>query len=522
MRLAGGRITDLRHACASVAAALIVATCSTGSPTTSPTSSSGPSPASPPAALSPTTGAASPSGLTVSAELTFEQDDELATEGLITAEEGGAVTATARDGTTYELAVPPYAVAEDTVVMLTPLDDLRGVGDEPAFGVRLEPEGLEFWDWPRLTITPPAPIPVENQLTFQATGDGESVHAALIDITTDSITLLLPHFSTAGATYAEAVGLWEAEHSLSRIDRVAHEAGKVLREMKRRGLTVAGGDEDAAELADRLLPFLEEAEREAYGAMRSAAAISCGAVEIYIRTLIGLQRQRHLVGLANDEWVIANDAEISRVRGASFENCEREKIRQCRIEQDPSILISFWLIWERDRQLAGEGESKGPPADFIERATRICLQKDYRIDKTVAGSQGTGPGTITWSVHYTGIKCGGPEGEWVIDSAGTLTGGSDAAQFSGEITVQIAENTTTGPMRGVADFLDVDPDGSTQTRGVFTGTGTFDQAARKLVLDVTSGSGNGYAYGFHDQGIQGAGTLTFPLQEGDFCLEPPD
>jgi hypothetical protein len=157
------------------------------------------------------------------------------------------------------------------------------------------------------------------------------------------------------------------------------------------------------------------------------------------------------------------------------------------------------------------------PAASLRFAVRDWDIPDYRIDKTVAGSMPS----ASWSIGYTGVKCDGPGGEWIIDSNGTLTGGGDSATISGTIFVELPDDATSGTVAGTATFTDEDPDQTTVTEGLFGGTGTFDEKASTLVLDVTSGSGNGYIYGFLDTGITGPGTLTFPIEVGDFCESAP-
>lgn len=57
-------------------------------------------------------------------QLTSTPETDAATTGTVTLEDGGIISATARDGTTFELVVPAEAVAEDTEITMTPL--LRG------------------------------------------------------------------------------------------------------------------------------------------------------------------------------------------------------------------------------------------------------------------------------------------------------------------------------------------------------------------------------------------------------------
>ena len=149
--------------------------------------------------------------------------------------------------------------------------------------------------------------------------------------------------------------------------------------------------------------------------------------------------------------------------------------------------------------------------DDLKKNITSCGE-DYRIDKTVAATEQS----VIYSVHYTGEKCDGGEGEWVIEySDGTWTGiyGGDSAMMSGRIVVTIPEGALSGPAEGTVHG--VFPDGHV-TDVEFTGIGTFSEEPAELTLDITSTS-PGAIYGFLDTGILKPGTLTFPLEKGDFC-----
>lgn len=136
-------------------------------------------------------------------------------------------------------------------------------------------------------------------------------------------------------------------------------------------------------------------------------------------------------------------------------------------------------------------------------------EKDFRIDKTVS----RGELSVTYTIRYTAVKCGGIAGTWEIDSAGTLTGGGDTASIGGPWTVEIPEGGTSGTFSGIANFHDDDA----ETSGAFGGTATVTEDPQALVLEVTSGGGDGYWYGFTETSLLEPGTLTLPLEPGDFC-----
>src|SRR5688572_13652291 len=91
-----------------------------------------------------------------------------------------------------------------------------------------------------------------------------------------------------------------------------------------------------------------------------------------------------------------------------------------------------WLTFDRQRAFQGL-ESMAPAGDLQELAKKTCLRA-YLIDKTVSGVEPS----ASWSIRYTGTKCGGPGGVWVIESAGTQIGlnNSGNAELSGPLVVQ--------------------------------------------------------------------------------------
>jgi hypothetical protein len=490
----------------SVALILLVG-CTQAAP---PTGSGGPGAGSHASGASGAPGG-SGAGLTIGPDLSFSEEAAASAEATATFDDGGSLTATASDGTTFELEVPPHAVLDDTEVRMTPLADVQGVGDRPAHAVRLEPEGQLFYEPVRLTITPSSPIPLEQQVMFQAKSDGKDVTAALIDVDSEAIVLLLQHFSVAGAGYAQSQAAWLINHAQQRLDLLGHEVAKVLQK-ERRGQLVEG--EEDPDVMDKVKDLFDLAERDVLSYLRQAATLTCEATQAYIHGLLALEKQRELIGLSTDATEANTRDETVRAIDASFPLCEKEKIQECRDDMDPAILVSFWIIWDRQRSLRGEETPWAAVGDFVAKARRLCAI-DLKIDKTVSMTQMN----VSFTIRYQAIKCGGPEGVWEIDSAGTLTGYGGTATIGGPVTVEIDERTLTGPVEGEAIF---DAPLTGHSEGHFVGTAEVIQdpntrETTRLDLKITGGTGNGYTYGFLDTGMLHPGTLTFPVEQGSFC-----
>lgn len=97
-----------------------------------------------------------PAPLTVKPELAATG----AVSQLVSADEGGTVSATGPDGSTYSLQIPANGLAGDETITMTPVASVAGLPfDRAAAGVELQPEGLALTARARLTITPKTPPP---------------------------------------------------------------------------------------------------------------------------------------------------------------------------------------------------------------------------------------------------------------------------------------------------------------------------------------------------------------------------
>lgn len=335
--------------------------------------------------------------------LTFTVEGE-SVEFTVTAADGGTQSATAADGSRFELAVPAGAVLEDTMIRMTPLSDVQGLGDGAVHAVQLEPEGLLLTELARLTIVPAAPIPVADQLMFEASGDGADPALALIDPASKPIVILLEHFSIGGVASVtpqqRATFLEKSAGNAER--RISAEVRSRIGEQRVREFT-GQGDNDAVDIADLISDLQAEFEREVVDKRRQAAASSCEAIGSYLRTVIGFERQLQLLG-ATDAAEAASLARITdaiTAMEARYTECEKAAITKCQAGPDPDILVSFWTVM-------------GRPAD-PDRAQKLCDPKGYQFELS-----GSGPGLdnvfdgqVTITYHYWGLLCEGSD-EWKI------------------------------------------------------------------------------------------------------------
>ncbi len=113
--------------------------------------------------------------------------------------DGGTLSATGADGTTYTLTVPGGALIQDTDVTMTPVSAISGL---PLSGglqaaVQLQPEGLQLYQLATLTIVPDASVAPDRQMSFAYQGNGSEFHLQPIHLGS-AIVFDRAHFSGYG------------------------------------------------------------------------------------------------------------------------------------------------------------------------------------------------------------------------------------------------------------------------------------------------------------------------------------
>ena len=115
--------------------------------------------------------------------------------------DGGTVTATASDGTTFVLDIPAGAVGAPTQVALYPVAQVTGLpaGDSLAAGVQFAPDGLQLLAAASLTIKLPSGANATDLVGLAWEGDGTKPDLYPMLVDADTLTLPILHFSGAGA-----------------------------------------------------------------------------------------------------------------------------------------------------------------------------------------------------------------------------------------------------------------------------------------------------------------------------------
>jgi hypothetical protein len=120
--------------------------------------------------------------------------------------EGGAVRGQTDDGRSYQLLVPPGALAEPVEISVQPLERTGPpFGDELLFAFDLQPEGLTFARSAALVVNVPG-LEADSVLGIGSFGDdGQGFHRGAHVVGT-AVVLEVDHFSTARATSGATAG----------------------------------------------------------------------------------------------------------------------------------------------------------------------------------------------------------------------------------------------------------------------------------------------------------------------------
>jgi len=323
------------------------------------------------------------------AELT--PDDERAVSEEVTLD-GGTLTATAADGTVFELTIPEGALYGPTVITLTPLSSLTVTplqGD--THGVRIEPDGLPLMQSPTLAITPPAGAkwPIEQELPLAITGTHDNVSLALLDPESEPLRLVLTHFSSYAVLFSEK-GI---DSTLSQANIRDHFAGDVERRLESAAAARLASARSRAALNDPeqgiqdlgLERLIAEYEEQVVKPRIAKAGESCAAGKLAMSTVLGDDRQKQLLGWeAKDAWGF-----ISLVPTVA-DVCMREEYEICRDEHIITRVLPTLYGYMRLAAVLGlETEINGvtlPPTWLTQAETYAtrCLQFELQFDSSVA------------------------------------------------------------------------------------------------------------------------------------------
>ena len=349
--------------------------------------------------------------------LAISTDDALAVVGSI-GPDGGQLSTTAADGTTYALDIPPEALLFAKDISMTPIVEVDGwpgdVAPAHVVGVRLEPDGLELYYPATVRITPASPLPEAGVATISFHSDGDDAGLVLFDQGPSEIAIRVEHFSgTASFWPLEESWWWQFEQLRQQMaaDTFRNEIAMALG-LQQQSQMLGGGQEKPLE---ELLSGLEERfDRDVLSPRLRNAASGCGEASDAVAAYVAWERQLQLLGvslqgLTPEEYSRATDDERERYERMrrdlppelltlKRDLCFEEQFQRCRETGDFEFLAGFFLGYFRQVEVFGDEVS----ADDVVLA-HSYLERCGLWDLTIESIEDIGVahplGPVTQSYH---------------------------------------------------------------------------------------------------------------------------
>jgi len=315
-------------------------------------------------------------------DVQVQLDDVRAVRRLLGAA-GGTVSATGADGSTFRLTIPPNALVGREEIVLTPVAAVSGLpeGVALAAGVQMAPEGLLLLEPATLTIEPPTPVPVEQEITLGWSGDGRGVHAQAPALQPRAATFQLAHFSAVavGSGSAAAAESIAKKPALPCAGQYFGEMAGIIRRARQSALEGRGQTNEGESLTDAFIrisrryleqvlkPIVKQAET-------NDLLLPCAAAALY-----SWERQGQLLLGDTFEATFGADAValkqgilqgIASSFGKSHERCMRNE----------SPLYQLGRMIGGARQLALMSMGQLLPGDYLQKITSCARAFDYRVD----------------------------------------------------------------------------------------------------------------------------------------------
>jgi len=141
---------------------------------------------------------------------------------------GGTVSTTGSDGTQYDLAIPPGALAGEQTITVTPASKTYGLRPSAVAlaAVHFAPDGLTLLRPATVTITPARAISPRSLLAFAFRGLGSSFHYTPFSWSNGALSLPIFHFSGVGAVLDRC--LLSTDPKLTPFEQLSQQLGCVM------------------------------------------------------------------------------------------------------------------------------------------------------------------------------------------------------------------------------------------------------------------------------------------------------
>ena len=353
-----------RRLIATVIAMIVVAGCSAPSPTPGPSDSAPDSPAASPGAAD-----LPPDILTLS----VTTEDASAVVGSI-GPDGGQLSTTAADGTTYTLEIPPEALLFAEDISMTPVTEVDGLpGDiapEHLVGVQLGPDGLELFPPATLTVRPTSPIPVAGVATMSFKSDGTDAGLELFGQAASNLTIQVEHFSGSVSFWPVNLEWWELAERTRVQDFTEDQRQNLIAlldlEAQRQKFVRGEADPTGLPLLELISGLEREWDENVFSPLRRMAPNGCRFADAALRAYVVWEQLLQEVGLSLNGLTTETTGEqralIEQMRREpppelltlKRDLCFEEEFQRCRHTGDFEHLATFIYGHFRQRELWGE------------------------------------------------------------------------------------------------------------------------------------------------------------------------
>lgn len=260
------------------------------------------------------------------------------------------------DGIEYVLHIPQGAVLEPVDLSMTLLSKAENVPFEGGMmaGLLFKPAGLFFYNPPLLEITFPMNIPSREIVSYQFQDDGSGLFLVPNLVDTNRVVIPVRHFSGTGVSRAtlQQIAIREYFEVRDATDAVGQQ---IAAEFARERVSQLSGipNEGATGSSALLLQAAGIVQREIELRLREAEGNCALAGRVLLPQALGMERQLQLLGA--DE---AGSISSGTLFQGALATCREEALRRCASGERLCGLREL-LGLERQRQLVGIGESDG-------------------------------------------------------------------------------------------------------------------------------------------------------------------
>ncbi len=306
---------------------------------------------------------------------------------------GGSLTATGADGSTYTLVIPGDALLNETQITMTPAE-VTGMpaGFEAGPGVKLEPEGLNFFNFATLTITPASEIPIDQQILFGYEADGQNLSLALPEIDSSEIKIQVLHFTGffVGAGKLENIAINLPQLGGAVVEGLRNKVAELTQRESQRQ-KIQGRKPLAPEYYNELAKLFQE-YYDTYVKIRlDIAGESCAKGDLAILSYRNYRQMMQKVGIGASAVELDDLALVEKVADI----CLQEEYNLCVQDHIIHRMIPFWQGLERQmlllRRALGLEEESATSSALLQKARQLtekCLQFELQFESTAAGDVG--------------------------------------------------------------------------------------------------------------------------------------